>query len=817
MPVVAPPPADATVVEVFHPYRAQEKHQLTIAVGEKLNVVEKDPSGWWVGRNAKGVMGVFPSTYTRKATTTAPSAEVAREVISARLLSELGIIDDTSAQSFNLSNGLVPMDLDYDEVYAMTDRELERDIRRLVAQLEQTKKKFVVTLDEVVDQFVEQRKKGADPSMESGAQGESNAAFELDKSQLKFGKRRMEELISSERALRDELEEWIRSMKSCSIPIPAVLATPQPSILGIDDPSRAASGAVTPVSHQPGAQAELSIPPPIDAAAGNSALESSSTAASEDDAWLSGVSDSSLIPYLRHLHKELIRINDDLDVMENEMQPLAVSVATLESEVQTKQERLNELADSHQERVRELFEMYEKRVEAAQKEYAELKSGGKTGPQLVQSLTEQIELLEKQVEAGKQQYKKVEAELVTLRAKWASIQAMSELTTANDALSLEVQQLTLREKQLRDEAVSIEASAKAAMQEDQLQYRKLERRRREVYNQIQELKGNLRVYCRIKPRSSSDKSANVEAVDDMTVRITDPETEQVSEYEFDFVIPEKATQEEIFEEVRPLATSVLDGYNVCIFAYGQTGSGKTYTMEGPPDNRGINFRAVKELFQIARDRGSDYRCTMRVSILEVYNDKLFDLQNKRTQCKVRWGGDEQGVVIEPIVKHVVHSVDDVQNALEKAYQSRSVAGTDCNAHSSRSHCILTVYVDATNCASEQTILAKLHLIDLAGSERVKNSGVEGDRLKEATHINTSLTHLKTVIQGLANKTSFVAYRNSTLTSMLQDSLGGNCKCLMFANVSPAAHNVPESVCTMKYAAEARKVEVGKVSANVKKR
>jgi kinesin family protein C2/C3 len=129
---------------------------------------------------------------------------------------------------------------------------------------------------------------------------------------------------------------------------------------------------------------------------------------------------------------------------------------------------------------------------------------------------------------------------------------------------------------------------------------------------------------------------------------------------------------------------------------------------------------------------------------------------------------------------------------------------------------LTVFINALNTTTQSVTSAKLHLIDLAGSERVKNSGVEGDRLKEATHINTSLTHLKTVISALANKSAHVAYRNSTLTSMLQDSLGGNCKCLMFANISAATFNVPESICTMKYAAEARKVEIGKVTANVKK-
>ena len=301
----------------------------------------------------------------------------------------------------------------------------------------------------------------------------------------------------------------------------------------------------------------------------------------------------------------------------------------------------------------------------------------------------------------------------------------------------------------------------------------------------------------------------------MTVRVSDPDTLRESVIEFDLVLAESATQAQIFEEVRPLATSVMDGYNICIFAYGQTGSGKTYTMEGPPHDRGVNFRVLEEVFTVANHRGADYATELSVSIMEIYNNVVFDLLGGRRQCKVRFSEDA-GVVVEPLVKQGVGSTADVERLLVEAYRHRSVAGTDMNQHSSRSHCILTLYCRTSNTAARSTTAGKLHLIDLAGSERIKASGVEGDRLKESTHINTSLTHLKSVIQGLATRNAHVPYRNSALTSVLQDSLGGNCKCLMFANVSCLTKNAPETLCTMKYAAEARKVEVGKVTANVTK-
>eukprot|EP01060_Flectonema_neradi_P031662 TRINITY_DN4865_c0_g3_i2.p1 TRINITY_DN4865_c0_g3~~TRINITY_DN4865_c0_g3_i2.p1 ORF type:complete len:975 (+),score=306.90 TRINITY_DN4865_c0_g3_i2:85-3009(+) len=375
----------------------------------------------------------------------------------------------------------------------------------------------------------------------------------------------------------------------------------------------------------------------------------------------------------------------------------------------------------------------------------------------------------------------------------------------------------------RDNLINRTAAAEKQLSENNEQlgiavekYKKEERRRRELYNQLMELKGNIRVYCRLKPCSSDETNECISLDDDMTMLIKDPTAGKQMLYEFDKCFGEDATQLEIFEEAKGLAISVLDGYYVCIFAYGQTGSGKTYTMEGPPENRGVNFRTVSELFKVCEERTEDYKYELSVSVLEVYNDKIFDLQNKRSPVKVTPAPKgERDVIIQPLKTEPVTSTDQVIDALAKAYVQRKVAGTSMNQHSSRSHCILTVYVKGENVHTGKSLTGKLHLVDLAGSERLKQSEVEGEQLLEATHINKSLTQLGLCINSLANKKDHIPFRNSQLTTLLQDSLGGNCKCLMFANISPLSSNVPETISTMKFATNARKVELGKASKNVK--
>jgi kinesin family protein C2/C3 len=428
-------------------------------------------------------------------------------------------------------------------------------------------------------------------------------------------------------------------------------------------------------------------------------------------------------------------------------------------------------------------------------------------------LTKHSMKLERKLQEGKTENHEMQAALEAINKELNALQdgesqegsTLAAARDANAALTKEIQLLAIR---VEGAAAEFKGELQAAI----LSYKKEEQRRRELYNEVQELKGNIRVYCRMKPRSSSDQVDFIRLYDDMNLDVYDEISGRDTRYEFDMVLAEDASQEMIFQEVQPLAMSILDGYHVCIFAYGQTGSGKTYTMEGPPHNRGVNVRAVDELFRVIESRKGDYTYSIEVSVLEVYNDVAYDLQNKRMKLEVRHS-EKTGVVIEGLVRVPALCTDGVVDVLTAAYSQRVAKETKMNERSSRSHCIVSLYITGVNLTSQQKIIGKLHMIDLAGSERVKQSEVTGDRLKEATCINQSLTSLGLVIRALASKKDHIPYRDSKLTSLLQDSLGGNCKCLMFANISMANSNVTETISTLKFATNARKVELGKATAN----
>ena len=276
----------------------------------------------------------------------------------------------------------------------------------------------------------------------------------------------------------------------------------------------------------------------------------------------------------------------------------------------------------------------------------------------------------------------------------------------------------------------------------------------------------------------------------------------------------------MFSDTQPLVASVVDGYNVTIFAYGQTGSGKTHTMEGPPDDRGVNFRALAELFRLTADRGDDYEVEITVSLLEIYVGKVYDLLvdppargQERQALDVKLGDAKTGVYVKHLTEVPVTSVADVEQVIAVGSSNRTVANTNRNSDSSRSHALLRVLVRTVNRTTGVETVGKLTLIDLAGSERVANSGVQGQQLLEAQAINKSLSTLGTVIQALATKRAHVPFRDSTLTYLLQDSLGQSSKCLMFVQVNPTPEMSGESLCSLQFAARVARVELGEAKRN----
>ncbi|XP_077384440.1 kinesin-like protein KIFC3 isoform X1 [Festucalex cinctus] len=346
-------------------------------------------------------------------------------------------------------------------------------------------------------------------------------------------------------------------------------------------------------------------------------------------------------------------------------------------------------------------------------------------------------------------------------------------------------------------------------------YRKEVALRRKLHEQLVELKGNIRVLCRVKPVLKEDQHEEGQSV----VVTTDPDNESSLSvlskgkgrtFELDKVFHPQATQEEVFQEIEPLVTSCIDGYHVCIFAYGQTGSGKTYTMEGSVENPGINQRALKHLFSEIEERKDMWSYTVTVSSVEIYNEVLRDLLSKDGEkLDIKINPDGTGQLHVPGLRVIeVKSFQHIKKILAMARRNRITFGTQMNQHSSRSHALLCITVQGTDLATGSKTTGKLNLVDLAGSERVWKSGAEGERLKEAQNINRSLLALGDVIQALRARQTHIPFRNSRLTYLLQDSLGKGSKTAMVVQVSSLESNVGETLCSLKFAQRVCKVELG---------
>ncbi|EDO37229.1 predicted protein, partial [Nematostella vectensis] len=257
-----------------------------------------------------------------------------------------------------------------------------------------------------------------------------------------------------------------------------------------------------------------------------------------------------------------------------------------------------------------------------------------------------------------------------------------------------------------------------------------------------------------------------------------------------------------------LIQSAVDGYNVCIFAYGQTGSGKTFTMIGDRDGNfpGIAPRAMDNIYSLIEENKKKFSFKIYVYMMELYNDKLIDLLTTSHQDSARLDikKDKKGMVfVQGSVMLESHSKEELWSIFERGSENRHVASTKMNAESSRSHLILGIIIESTNLVSGAVIKGKLSLVDLAGSERAAKTGATAEQLKEAQSINKSLSALGDVISALSSDQQFIPYRNNKLTMLMQDSLGGNAKTLMFVNVSPADYNTDETVTSLTYASRVK--------------
>ncbi|XP_047967701.1 kinesin-like protein KIN-14N [Salvia hispanica] len=454
----------------------------------------------------------------------------------------------------------------------------------------------------------------------------------------------------------------------------------------------------------------------------------------------------------------------------------------------------------------------------------------------------QVQGLQSEVSNFKECAEKYTADLETLSTKKVELESTclvqseqirrlhEQLASAQQKLQLsDLSAMETRSEFEENQAFILELKSRLA--DADLKIVEGEKVRKKLHNTILELKGNIRVFCRVRPLLSDDGAGNdvkvvsfPTSMDAQGRGIDLSQNGQKHSFTFDKVFVPDNSQEDVFVEISQLVQSALDGYKVCIFAYGQTGSGKTYTMMGKPgllDQKGLIPRSLEQVFQTKQMlEAQGWKYEMQVSMLEIYNEAIRDLlstnkstfdasrvENSAKQYAIKHDANGNTFVSDLTILDV-RSSREVSYLLERAAQSRSVGKTQMNEQSSRSHFVFTLRIVGVNESTDQQVQGVLNLIDLAGSERLSKSGSTGDRLKETQAINKSLSSLSDVIFALAKKEEHVPFRNSKLTYLLQPCLGGDSKTLMFVNVSPDPASVGESLCSLRFAARVNACEIG---------
>ncbi|XP_042652850.1 kinesin heavy chain-like isoform X2 [Tyto alba] len=320
---------------------------------------------------------------------------------------------------------------------------------------------------------------------------------------------------------------------------------------------------------------------------------------------------------------------------------------------------------------------------------------------------------------------------------------------------------------------------------------------------------SIKVLCRFRPLNQAeilrgDKFLPVFQGDDSVVVGGKP-------YVFDRVFPPNTTQEQVYHAcAMQIVKDVLAGYNGTIFAYGQTSSGKTHTMEGKlhdPQQMGIIPRIAQDIFNHIYSMDENLEFHIKVSYFEIYLDKIRDLLDM-TKTNLSVHEDKNRVpYVKGCTERFVSSPEEILDVIDEGKSNRHVAVTNMNEHSSRSHSIFLINIKQENVETEQKLSGKLYLVDLAGSEKVSKTGAEGAVLDEAKNINKSLSALGNVISALAEGTkAYVPYRDSKMTRILQDSLGGNCRTTMFICCSPSSYNDAETKSTLMFGQRAKTIK-----------
>ncbi|KAJ3276220.1 hypothetical protein HDV01_005668 [Terramyces sp. JEL0728] len=325
---------------------------------------------------------------------------------------------------------------------------------------------------------------------------------------------------------------------------------------------------------------------------------------------------------------------------------------------------------------------------------------------------------------------------------------------------------------------------------------------------------NIRVVCRFRPqnkREIAEGGVHIVGFDEEMTAVKCDSKEAAGNFNFDKVFDWDNTQLDVFTySAESIVNDIMDGYNGTIFAYGQTGSGKTHTMMGDMENeemKGLTPRIVEKIFKTIMDSSSDLEFTVKVSYLEIYMEKIKDLLNPINDNLPVHEDKAKGVYVKGLLEIFVGGVEDVYEAMRRGQSARVVANTNMNAESSRSHSIFVLQITQKNLQTGSVKTGRLSLVDLAGSEKVGKTGATGQTLEEAKKINKSLSALGMVINSLTDgKSSHIPYRDSKLTRILQESLGGNSRTTLIINCSPSSFNESETVGTLRFGMRAKSIK-----------
>ncbi|CAJ0551022.1 Ff.00g109520.m01.CDS01 [Fusarium sp. VM40] len=538
---------------------------------------------------------------------------------------------------------------------------------------------------------------------------------------------------------------------------------------------------------------------------------------------------------------------DDLERKHREkMDDMSRQHRTAVDDLRRELDRLKEQeTKDHEQRIESLTRMYHQELaEERQKKDREIHELRTRMGSEHQDMGMAMQKKDRELQEINSQAEGLRGDLERERALKNSLQTnIAELSAANTTLEAKINSLKSHveflesdSKAQSDSFSSMEARLQEALrvaEEAQDKLIKEETERRVLFNKYQELKGNIRVMCRVRPAlgNGEGEEAKMSFPDDKTsaeIVLAGPEeksslgqiTRKNYPFEFDRVFVPGTQNQEIFGEISQLVQSALDGYNVCIFCYGQTGSGKTHTMSS---DDGMIPRATHMIYDtITKLKEKSWEYTMEGSFVEVYNEELNDLltPNDRSSARkleIRHDDIRKQTSITNCKSVRLDSPTSVEMMLEEAQNNRSVAATKANERSSRSHSIFILKLIGENAATGERCEGTLNLVDLAGSERLKHSQAEGDRMKETQNINKSLSCLGDVIEALGRGSGHIPYRNSKLTHLLQYSLGGNSKTLMFVMVSPLETHLKETLTSLRFATKVHNTHIGTAKATKKVR